>query len=149
MAGVSAPARSDDGRTTRAAAMRQERRRAVLDASLPGGLIEGSGSVAYARTMAFTTLVMFQLFNVFNSRSDERSAFDGLFSNGWLWVAAGFSLLLQVVVVYTPFLQEAFSTSSLSVGDWFVCGVVASSVLWMRELSKMLSRSSVFGARAV
>src|SRR5690606_38045696 len=54
---------------------------AVLDASLPGGLIEGSGSPRYAQTMAFTTLVLFQLFNVLNARSDEQSAFSGLFRN--------------------------------------------------------------------
>jgi Ca2+-transporting ATPase len=35
--------------------------------------------------MAFTTLMLFQLFNVFNARSDERSAFVGLFHNLWLW----------------------------------------------------------------
>jgi Ca2+-transporting ATPase len=39
----------------------------VLDASLPGGLIEGSGDLRHAQTMAFTTLMMFQLFNVFNA----------------------------------------------------------------------------------
>src|SRR5690606_38220493 len=59
----------------------------VLDASLPGGFIEGNGSLAYGQTMAFTTLVLFQLFNVFNARSDEESAFRGLFNNGWLWAA--------------------------------------------------------------
>jgi Ca2+-transporting ATPase len=112
----------------------------VLDASLPGGLIEGSGSVDYARTMAFTTLVLFQLFNVFNARSDVRSAFSGLFSNGWLWAAVGFSLLLHVFVVYTPFLQEAFSTVTLSAWDWLFCAVVSSSVLWLRELSKIATR---------
>ena len=85
----------------------------VLDASLPGGLIEGSGTIGYAQTMAFTTLVMFQLFNVFNARSDERSAFDGLFRNHWLWAAVGLSLLLHVAVIYVPFLQQAFSTTSL------------------------------------
>ena len=42
---------------------------AVLDASLPGGLIEGSGTISYGQTMAFTTLTLFQLFNVFNARS--------------------------------------------------------------------------------
>jgi Ca2+-transporting ATPase len=109
----------------------------VLDASLPGGLIEGSGSVDYARTMAFTTLVIFQLFNVFNARSDERSAFSGLFGNGWLWAAVGFSLLLHVLVIYVPFLQQAFSTVPLSAGDWLFCTAVASSVLWLRELSKV------------
>ena len=50
----------------------------VLDASLPGGLIEGAGNMRYAQTMAFTTLVFFSLFTVFNARSDERSAFAGL-----------------------------------------------------------------------
>src|SRR5919108_175128 len=41
----------------------------VLDAALPGGLIAGSGEMHYGRTMAFTTLVLFQIFNVFNARS--------------------------------------------------------------------------------
>ena len=88
----------------------------VLDASLPGGLIEGSGNMRYAQTMAFTTLMMFQLFNVFNARSDERSAFIGIFQNQWLWGAVGVSLALHVAVIYVPFLQNAFSTVSLS--DW-------------------------------
>ena len=57
---------------------------------------------AYAQTMAFTTLVMFQLFNVFNARSDERSAFSGLFENHWLWAAIGLSLLLHAAVIHTP-----------------------------------------------
>jgi Ca2+-transporting ATPase len=112
----------------------------VLDASLPGGLIEGSGTIAYGRTMAFTTLVLFQLFNVFNARSDELSAFHGLFTNGWLWVAVALSLLLQAFVIYTPFLQDAFSTVSLSAGDWLFSAAVASSVLWLRELSKVVMR---------
>lgn len=112
----------------------------VLDASLPGGLIEGSGSMGYAQTMAFTTLIMFQLFNVFNARSDERSAFVGLFKNRWVWGAILFSLALQVAVIYVPFLQKAFSTVSLSLGDWLRCVAVASSVLWLRELSKAVTR---------
>ena len=56
----------------------------VLDASLPGGLVQGSGSLRHAQTMAFTTLMLFQVFNVINARSDERSAFEGLFTNRWL-----------------------------------------------------------------
>jgi Ca2+-transporting ATPase len=113
---------------------------AVVDASLPGGLIDGSGDMRYAQTMAFTTLVFFSLFTVFNSRSDERSAFAGLFSNGWLWGAVVLSLALQVAVVYTPFLQKAFSTVSLNATDWLLCAAVASSVLWLRELNKLFAR---------
>ena len=90
--------------------------------------------------MAFTTLVLFQLFNVFNARSDEESAFRGLFNNGWLWAAVLFSLFLHGLVIYVPFLQEAFSTVSLSLRDWLVCAGVASSVVWLRELTKMVTR---------
>ena len=53
----------------------------VLDAALPGGFVDGAGSLRYAQTMAFTTLMLFQLFNVFNARSDERSAFADSFTN--------------------------------------------------------------------
>ena len=113
----------------------------VLDASLPGGLIEGSGNLRYAQTMAFTTLVLFQLFNVFTSRSDDRSAFHGLFRNGWLWGAVGLSLALQAAVIYTPFLQNAFSTVSLSPSDWLRCTAVSSSVLWLSEAAKGIARS--------
>jgi Ca2+-transporting ATPase len=112
----------------------------VLDASLPGGFVEGSGDLRYAQTMTFNTLVLFSLFNVFNARSDERSAFAGLFSNRWLWGAVLLSLLLQFAVIYLPFLQQAFATVPLSAGDWLFCTAVASSVLWLRELSKLLRR---------
>ena len=112
----------------------------VLDSSLPGGLVRGSGSLRYAQTMAFTTLMMFQLFNVFNARSDETSAFKGLFTNHWLWAGVAFSTALHLAVLYTPFLQQAFSTTSLSASDWLRCGIVASSVLWLRELSKTVTR---------
>jgi P-type Ca2+ transporter type 2C len=63
-----------------------------------------------------------------------------LFSNMWLWVAALLSLLLQAAAIYIPFLQQAFSTVSLSAGDWLRCAAVGSSVLWLRELSKVIRR---------
>lgn len=113
----------------------------VLDASLPGGLVEGRGDLRYAQTMAFNTLVLFSLFTVFNARSDERSAFAGLFSNPWLWVAVLVALALQAAVLYVPFLQQAFSTVALAAGDWLVCAAVASSVVWVRELSKLVRRN--------
>jgi Ca2+-transporting ATPase len=112
----------------------------VLDASLPGGFIEGTGTLRYGQTMAFTTLMMFQLLNAFNARSDEESAFVGIFRNRWLWAATGLSLVLHAAVIYVPFLQEAFSTVSLSAGDWLASAAVASSVLWLRELTKAVAR---------
>jgi Ca2+-transporting ATPase len=112
----------------------------VLDEALPGGLVVGQGDLSYARTMAFTTLVLFQLFNVYNARSDVTSAFAQPFRNRWLWGALGLSVALQVLVVYAPFLQPAFHTVPLSGSDWLTCTAVASSVLWARELLKLLDR---------
>jgi Ca2+-transporting ATPase len=114
----------------------------VLDGSLPGGLIHGSGDMRYAQTMAFTTLMMFQLFNAFNARSDEQSAFHMFFRNSWLWAAVTLSLVLHIGVIYVPFLQRAFSTVPVHFTDWIFCAVVASSVLWFRELSKLVTRQS-------
>jgi P-type Ca2+ transporter type 2C len=113
----------------------------VLDASLPGGLVPGSGTMRYAQTMAFTTLMLCQLFNVWNARSDERSAFADLFVNGWLWAAVGMSLVLHAGVIYLPFLQKAFSTVPLSAGDWVRCVAAASMTLWLREASKLVARA--------
>jgi P-type Ca2+ transporter type 2C len=112
----------------------------VLDASLSGGLIEGAGTMRYAQTMAFTTLLFFSLFTVFNARSDEQSAFIGMFANRWLWAAVLLSLSLHVAVIYVPFLQQAFATVPLSAADWLRCAAVGSSVLWLRELSKLAVR---------
>jgi P-type Ca2+ transporter type 2C len=112
----------------------------TLDIGLPGGMVEGSGSLAHARTMAFTTLVLAQLFNCFNARSERVSAFRHLFVNRLLWAAVGVSLLLQVAVVYLPFLNDAFDTTSLGAWDWVLCTGMASVVLWADEVRKFLRR---------
>jgi Ca2+-transporting ATPase len=115
----------------------------VLDAALPGGFIAGTGSLRQAQTMAFTTLMLFQLFNLFNARSDTDTALRGVLINVWLWVAVALSISLQIAVVYTPFLQRAFSTEALSASAWLRCTAVASSVLWLRELEKRLHRRRI------
>ncbi len=114
---------------------------AVMDGALPGGFLHlARGSMPYAQTMAFTTLVFFQLFNALNARSDELSAFTKLFTNKWLWLALGVSAALQVAVIYLPVLQEAFGTVPLSLNDWLICVGVGSTVLWLREVVKVWSR---------
>ena len=112
----------------------------ALDLRLPGGLIGGSGDVEAARTMAFTTLVLAQLYNCFNARSDRTTAFHHLFTNGWLWGAIALSLALQVAVVQLPFLHEAFGTTSLRLTDWLICAALASVVLWAEEARKLVAR---------
>jgi hypothetical protein len=118
---------------------------AVLDAYYPGGLFSplatgdapNAADETYSRTMAFTTLMMFQLFNVFNCRSTRRSAFSGFFDNKWLIGAVALSLLTHVLVIYVPVLQTAFHTVPLSVVDWGVATGVAAILLLLMELSKL------------
>ena len=112
----------------------------TLDLYLPGGLLEGTQSLDQARTAAFTVLVLAQLFNAFNARSETASAFRGLFANRWLWGAVGLSALLQVAVVEVSVLNAAFGTVPMPLSQWAACVALASGVLWISELRKALRR---------
>ena len=112
----------------------------ALDLRLAGGALGGSGDIDEARTMAFTTLVLAQLFNCFNARSDRMSAFHHLFTNRLLWGAVALSLMLQVAVVQLPFLNDAFGTTPLAIDDWLICIGLASIVLWADEGKKLFER---------
>jgi magnesium-transporting ATPase (P-type) len=89
---------------------------------------------------AFTVLVLAQLFNAFNARSDRHSAFHQACVNPWLWGAVGLSALLQVAVVHLPLLQVAFGTVPLSVDQWLFCLAMGSTVLWVSEMKKWAGR---------
>jgi magnesium-transporting ATPase (P-type) len=112
----------------------------AFDLRLDGGLLGGSGDIALARTMAFTTLVLAQLYNCFNARSGTSSAFRRPFTNRVLWAAVSVSLVLQVLVVEVPFLNDAFQTVPLSLADWLTCAVLASVVLVAGEVWKLVLR---------
>jgi Ca2+-transporting ATPase len=60
--------------------------------------------------------------------------------NHWLWAAIAGSLVLQVLVIYVPLLQRSFGTVGLTVEDWMLCLTIASTVLWLREGSKLIGR---------
>jgi magnesium-transporting ATPase (P-type) len=115
----------------------------TIDLELPGGLIEGTSTLDEGRTAAFTVLVLAQLFNSLNSRSERESAFRGLFRNPRLFGAIGLSLALQILVVHAPFMNEAFGTVPLSVADWLLYAAIASCVLWIDELKKLIVRSAL------
>ncbi len=104
----------------------------------PGGPLPSS--LDTARTAGFTVLVIAQLINAINARSETRSAFHRFFANRWLWAAIGLSALLQVAVVQLPVLNTAFTTTPLSLSQWLVCIAVASTVLWVSEIRKLILR---------
>ncbi len=98
------------------------------------------GDYATAMTGAFTTLVLFQMFNVFNSRSLRSSLFDGVrfFSNKWLLLAVFISLVLQGLVVYLPVLNTLFGTVPLGAKELLVIVPVSASVLVVGEVIKLI-----------
>ncbi len=74
-----------------------------------------------ARTMAFTTLVLAQLFYVFECRSEKYSPFElGMLGNKFLLYAVGCSIIMHLGVVYLPALQEIFHTVGLELWQWGV-----------------------------
>jgi Ca2+-transporting ATPase len=92
----------------------------------------------YALTLAFTTFVLFQFFNVFNARNEHGTAFNVHFlKNGKLWLSLGSVLAMQVVVVHWPPAQTLFGTTALVLDDWFKATLAASSVLFLDEARKL------------
>jgi len=86
----------------------------------------GGGDLVLARTMAFSTLVFSQLFHVFHCKSERYSPFEvGVLSNPALIVAVCCSIAMQLTVIYLPFLQPVFQTTSLNWLHWSVILLVA------------------------
>ncbi len=82
---------------------------------------QGMPGLDLARTMAFTTLVFAQLFYVFECRSEKFSPFElGFGKNKFLIAAVCFSIMMQLTVIYLPFMQSIFQTVPLQPWQWLL-----------------------------
>ena len=109
-----------------------------------------TGSEHSALTLAFTTFVLFQFFNVFNARVEHGSTFtSGFFTNQMLWGSLAAVIGLQVLAVHWAPAQSIFGTTALSATQWAMAVGVASSVLWLEEGRKAVVRLFLRGRRAV
>ena len=103
------------------------------------------GALSRARTIAFTTMVVFEWFQALNSRSLRQSIFSiGLVSNRWLLLGLGIAVVLQVAVVQTPLGGWLFGTEPLAALDWLWIVLVSSSI-WIAD--EILKRFGVHGQR--
>jgi len=84
--------------------------------------------------------VVFEMFNVFNTRSDRDSFVKGLFSNKWLLAAVAGSIALQLAVLYIPNLSRLFGVAPLGLLDWILLIGVGSTVIIAEELRKAVFR---------
>ncbi|MCW9047838.1 MAG: calcium-translocating P-type ATPase, PMCA-type [Gammaproteobacteria bacterium] len=103
-----------------------------------------SREVAYWQTMVFTVLTVSQLFHSLAVRSESASLFHiGLFSNLPMLGAVILTLLLQMLVIYTPALNTIFYTQPLPMFDLVVCLALSSLVLFAVEIEKWLMRHGI------
>ncbi|MDP3672666.1 MAG: HAD-IC family P-type ATPase [Telluria sp.] len=94
-----------------------------------------------AITLAFTTFVLFQVFNVFNARVERGTAFNRhFFDNPMLWASLGGVVMLQAIAVHWQPAQEIVGTSSMTMGDWAIAVGVAASILLLEESRKLAGR---------
>lgn len=92
-----------------------------------------------ARTMAFSGLIVFELYNVLNFRSFRFPLHRiGFFSNPALLYAILGSLALQVLVVYVPVFQDFLGTAPLTLADWGLLALLGLPVLLAGEVYKIL-----------
>ncbi|MFQ6121474.1 MAG: cation-translocating P-type ATPase [Dehalococcoidales bacterium] len=90
-------------------------------------------SLEEARTIAFCSMVAFEWFRAFNARSDEYTIFKlGVFGNRWLMMSISVAIVLQLAIIYVPFLQVAFTTVPLGIDKWGIA-LLAGGILFVIE----------------
>jgi Ca2+-transporting ATPase len=98
-------------------------------------------SLNHARTIAVTTMVFFQFFQVWNARSERESIFTlNPFTNMFLFLGLVGSMLAHICVMYIPAAEWLFSFVPMSFFDWIFVVVVASSVILLVEAEKAIRR---------
>lgn len=98
-------------------------------------------SLERARTIAVTTMVLFQFFQAWNSRSELRSVFRiNPLSNPFLFYCMVAAFLAQIAVIYVPALQWVFRTEALALADWVQIGIVSLTVVIAVEVDKAIRR---------
>ena len=103
-------------------------------------LSNGSG-IDTARTVAFSTIIIFQLFHSFNMRSPHTSIFkSSLLANRKLVFSFAIGLVLQLMIIYLPVAQKIFRTAALPPFDLAVVLLVSASIIPLEEIRKAVAR---------
>ena len=102
-------------------------------------------SLEEAMTMTFVSLVLIQFFKAYNFRSDRNSVLIRPFANKWLNIAILWEIVLLFLIIYVPFLHDAFGTFYLPLVDWAIVLVLALTISPVLELAKWMGRRGWFG----
>jgi Ca2+-transporting ATPase len=120
----------------------------LVNLSLFAWAMNSGRSIEQAMTMTFVSLVLIQFFKAYNFRSDRHSVLDRPFANRWLNLAILGNLAQLALIIYTPFLHDAFGTFSLPLVDWAIVIGLAFTVSPVLELAKWMERRGWFGKLA-
>ncbi|MFO1414145.1 MAG: cation-translocating P-type ATPase [Burkholderiales bacterium] len=102
-------------------------------------------SLPEAMTMTFACLVLIQLCNAYNFRSDRRSLFRRPLANRWLNAAVAWEAALLAVILAWPVLHAPFGNAPVAAQDWLVVIAAAVSIVPVVEAAKALARRGAFG----
>ncbi len=104
--------------------------------------MEQGASIEHARTVAVNTLVMFEIFYLFNSRYIKENVLNlkGLLGNRYALIAIGVLIVFQACFTYLDPMQSLFGTADIDITMWVRIILVASSVLFLVELEKAAIR---------
>ena len=101
--------------------------------------VKGVHPIDIARTVAFATLILAELFRAFAARSESISVFKlGIFSNKMMNIAVGLSLVLLVAVIYIPGVNTIFNNVALNPMAWLVILPLAIVPFAVSEISKLI-----------
>lgn len=95
---------------------------------------------ATGMTMAFSTLAISELFHAYNLKSDKSIFNKNIFNNKWLNGAFVVALLLQLVLIYVPFLAKIFNLVNLSLELELISLGLAMAVIPIVEITKLVKR---------
>lgn len=92
---------------------------------------------SYATSMAFMTVIMFENWNIYCSRSLKNSIFKIKTTNYYMHLAIGIAILLQLITLYIPPLNPVFHTYPIGIFEWVLIIAVSSSIVWLTEAYKV------------
>ena len=118
---------------------------AFVNISLFAWALRSERPLAEAVTMTFVSLVLIQFFKAYSFRSERHSILLRPFANRWLNIAIAWEIVLLLLVLYLPLLQEAFGTYPLTGADWAFLLPAAFSVVPVLETAKWMERRGWFG----
>ncbi|MER3468387.1 MAG: ATPase, partial [Thermoflexus sp.] len=118
---------------------------ALVNLSLFAWALGSGRGLPEAMTMAFVSLVLIQFFKAYNFRSDRHSVLRRPFANRWLNRAILWETMMLLLLIYVPFLREAFQIYPLPPIDWAIVLAAATTVVPVLEWVKAAERRGWLG----